>query len=115
MTCVQHAPVVSSPSFQYNLQMIPPPYIRDRENVESKAISQVKGPAIIISSSGMLTGRRIKHHLLQNIARPESTLLFVGYQAVGTLGRLIPDGVTPIRLLGQSLPVRIQTERKNPC
>ncbi|MEI8121435.1 MAG: MBL fold metallo-hydrolase [bacterium] len=73
---------------------------------ESKAINSIKGTVAIMAGAGMCTGGRIKHHLANNISRPESTVLFVGYQSQGTLGRLIQDGVTPIRLFGQSLPVR---------
>jgi len=75
---------------------------------ESKAIDLVKGPTIIMAGSGMITGGRIKHHLVREITRPESTLLFVGYQAVGTLGRQILDGVSPVRILGQLYPVRMK-------
>jgi metallo-beta-lactamase family protein len=81
------------------------------ESVEgSKAINQIKGSAIIMAGSGMITGGRIKHHLAREIARPESTLVFVGYQAVGTLGRQILDGVSPVRILGQTYPVRLKVE-----
>jgi len=78
---------------------------------QSKAIDQFKGPVIIMSGSGMLTGGRIKHHLTKNIADIRSVLLFVGYQAVGTLGRLILDGASPVRILGQSYPVRIRVQK----
>ena len=82
------------------------------ESVEaSKAINLIKGSTIIMAGSGMITGGRIKHHLIRNIARPESTLLFVGYQAVGTLGRQILDGVSPVRILGQFYPVRMKIEK----
>ncbi len=54
----------------------------------------------------MCTGGRIKHHLITNITKPESTILFVGYQAVGTLGRQIVDGAREVRILGQDYPVR---------
>ena len=54
----------------------------------------------------MCTGGRIKHHLVANISRPESTILFVGYQASGTLGRHITEGAQKVRILGQQHPVR---------
>ena len=78
---------------------------------ESKAINHVKGTVIIIAGSGMCTGGRVKHHLAANISRRESTILFVGYQAVGTLGRRIVDGDPEVRILGQYLPVRAKVEQ----
>jgi metallo-beta-lactamase family protein len=61
---------------------------------------------MIVAGAGMCNGGRIKHHLVNNITRPESTILFVGYQAVGTLGRSIVDGIKKVRILGQRYPVR---------
>lgn len=76
----------------------------------SKSINQIKGSAVIMAGSGMITGGRIAHHLALNITRPESTLLFVGYQAAGTLGRQIVDGMSPVAIHGQSYPVRMKIE-----
>jgi len=73
---------------------------------ESKAINSLRQPAIILAGSGMCTGGRIKHHLRHNISRPESTILFVGYQAVGTLGRQILEGRPEVRILGELHPLR---------
>jgi metallo-beta-lactamase family protein len=72
----------------------------------SKTINSVRSGAIIMAGSGMCTGGRIKHHLVTNISRPESTILFVGFQAVGTLGREIVEGAKQVRILGQIYPVR---------
>lgn len=73
---------------------------------ESKAINHMDGSVIIIAGSGMCTGGRIKHHLVNNISKPESTILFVGYQAAGTLGRQIVNGSKRVRILGQYYPVK---------
>ena len=73
---------------------------------ESKAINFIKGGVIIIAGSGMVTGGRIKHHLVNNITRRKNTILFVGYQAEGTPGRQLLDGAKHLRLLGRTHPVR---------
>ena len=73
---------------------------------QSKAINTQKGPAIIMSTSGMCTAGRIKFHLRKNITREECTILFVGYQAAGTLGRHIVNGAGSVRIHGRNLPVR---------
>jgi metallo-beta-lactamase family protein len=72
----------------------------------SKAINNVKGPAIIMASSGMCNAGRIKHHLRNNIERPESLILFVGHQGDGTLGRQIIDGAKSVRIFGQQFQVK---------
>ena len=82
-----------------------------RTTEQSKAINHIRGTAIIIASSGMCTGGRIKHHLAHNISRPESTIIFVGYQAAGTLGRQITDGAQEVRILGHKQPVRAKVVR----
>lgn len=73
---------------------------------ESKKLTASKEPSIIIAGSGMATGGRIKYHLVNNITRPESTILFAGYQAEGTLGRTISEGMSPVRILGEYYPVK---------
>jgi metallo-beta-lactamase family protein len=78
---------------------------------ESRAINARRGPSIIMSASGMCTEGRIKHHLRQNIERPESTILFVGFQAQGTLGRRILDGDPEVRIHGRSYRVRARIEQ----
>jgi len=77
-----------------------------RTRTQSKAINQIRGTICIIAGSGMCTGGRIKHHLLTNITREESTILFVGYQAEGTLGRELLQRPEEIRILGQMCPVK---------
>jgi metallo-beta-lactamase family protein len=80
--------------------------VKVQSTAESKAINNIKGTIMVIAGSGMCTGGRIKHHLVNNISRSESTILFVGYQANGTLGRQILDGAPEVRILGQMYPVR---------
>ena len=73
---------------------------------ESKELNHMEGTKMIIAGSGMCTGGRIKHHLVNNITRPENTILFIGYQAAGTLGRSIVDGIKKVRIHGQRHQVR---------
>ena len=80
---------------------------------ESKAINHIRETVMVIAGSGMCTGGRIKHHLVNNITRPECTIMFVGYQAVGTLGRRIVNGEKEVRILGQKYPVKAKVERIN--
>jgi metallo-beta-lactamase family protein len=69
-------------------------------------INSVRAGAIIISASGMCEGGRIRHHLRYNISRPECAIVFVGFQAAGTLGRHIVDGAESVRIFRETYPVR---------
>jgi metallo-beta-lactamase family protein len=77
---------------------------------ESMAINRLKGGAIIIAGSGMCTGGRIRHHFKQRIWDRRNTVIFTGYQARGTLGRVIVDGATNIRMFGEEYVVKARVE-----
>ena len=94
----------ASPFHMKNLKMT-------RTAKESKQINTTRGTNIIIAGSGMCTGGRIKHHLANNISDERTTVIFVGYQAHGTLGRHIVDGADEVRIHGQKHAVRARIER----
>ena len=77
---------------------------------ESKLINADKVPKVILSASGMCEAGRIRHHLKHNLWRPESTILFVGYQAEGTIGRKLQDGADTVRLFGEEITVRARID-----
>jgi metallo-beta-lactamase family protein len=83
-------------------------YARSKD--ESKAINDLREPHIIISASGMCTGGRVLHHLIHNLERKNCTILFVGYQGDGTLGRRLLGGAKTVRIMDEQLEVRARIE-----
>jgi metallo-beta-lactamase family protein len=77
-----------------------------RETAESVAINNIHGGAIIMAGSGMCTGGRVRHHLEHNLGREDSSIVFVGYEAVGTLARRIIDGAKQVTIFGENIPVK---------
>ena len=77
---------------------------------ESKAINDDTTPKVILSASGMCDAGRIRHHLKHNLWKKESMVLFVGYQAVGTVGRMLIDGAKKVKLLGEEIQVNAQID-----
>lgn len=73
---------------------------------DSKRLADLKGSAIIIAGSGMMDGGRMVHHLQNYVSDPKTTIVLVGYQAMGTTGRELVDGAKEIRVFGNTLPVR---------
>ncbi|WP_449370666.1 MBL fold metallo-hydrolase RNA specificity domain-containing protein [Thiomonas sp.] len=76
-----------------------------REAADSMALNRLVGGAVIMAGSGMATGGRVRHHLRHNLGRRESSVVFVGYAARGTLARLLIDGARSVRLFGEEIPV----------
>lgn len=81
-------------------------YVRSQE--ESMALNKSSYPKVIISASGMATAGRVRHHLKHNLWNPKNSLIFVGYQAEGTLGRLLLDGIKKVKILGEEVNVALQ-------
>jgi metallo-beta-lactamase family protein len=81
-------------------------FVHSRE--DSQKINDMRYPAIVLSASGMATGGRILHHLKYRLPDPRNTILFVGYQAVGTRGQMLRDGAREIKIHGEMVPVRAQ-------
>ncbi len=82
-----------------------------RERKTSKLLNELKKSAIIISASGMATGGRVLHHLFHHLPNEKNTVLFVGFQAVGTRGRRLLEGEKSVKIFGQEVPVNCKIKR----
>lgn len=78
---------------------------------ESKRVNKMEGARVIVAASGMMNGGRILHHALRLLPDENATVVFVGYQAAGTLGRRVADGEKQVKVLGQWVAVRCKTEK----
>ena len=93
-------------------RLLASPHLRFTETVEeSKAIAKLSGFHIIIAASGMCDAGRIRHHLKRWLCRSNGTVLLVGYQTQGTLGRFIEDGATSVRIMGEEIRVKARIRR----
>jgi metallo-beta-lactamase family protein len=97
------------PELRENPDILRPGNLTEARTVEaSKAIREVRGPAMVISASGMATGGRVLHHLAQRLPDSRNSIIFVGFQAAGTRGRALIDGRQETKLLGRHIPVRAE-------
>jgi metallo-beta-lactamase family protein len=97
-----HKPIAGEPAAPFGCQNLSVHVSSE----ESKQLNGLTGPAIVVASSGMATGGRILFHLHRHLPNSRATIVFTGYQVRGTLGSLIVDGVSPIRIFGDQLEVR---------
>jgi metallo-beta-lactamase family protein len=94
----------NAPDFEFDLK-----HVRlARTSEESRRINSASGPAVIIASSGMMTGGRILHHLAQRLDDPRNTVMLGGYMPEGTRGRALQEGAKTLRIFGREVPVRAQ-------
>ena len=84
-----------------------------RDRGDSQKLNDIRSGAVILAGSGMCTGGRVRHHLMRNLPRAESSIVFVGFAAVGTLARAIVDGAAEVGIFGERVPVRARIHTIN--
>jgi metallo-beta-lactamase family protein len=94
--------MLNSGELQHNLETV----TMCSTTEQSRALNSIDGPCLIMAGAGMCNGGRILHHLRHNLANPTTTVMFVGYQAPGSLGRMLVDGSETVRIFGEKIPVR---------
>ncbi len=95
---------------QYGSPLQWPGFTFAQTTEDSKKINSTNFPSIIVSSSGMVTGGRILHHLMQRLPDPRNTVIFIGFQAPGTRGATIKSGAPEVRIFSETVPIRAQIE-----
>ena len=93
---------------EYGSPLSWPNFYFDQTQDDSKKINQIDSPTIIVSSSGMVTGGRVLHHLMQRLPDRKNLVLFIGFQAPGTRGYTIKNGAATVKMFGQEVPIRAQ-------
>jgi len=95
----------------HGIKLFSPPGVHfDRTREESIRLNDLHFPAVIISASGMATGGRVLHHLERCLPDHRNTVLFVGFQAAGTRGRMIESGAETVKMFGREVPIRARIE-----
>ncbi|HEV8474192.1 MAG TPA: MBL fold metallo-hydrolase [Methylomirabilota bacterium] len=102
----EHDEAMTAASAAGGRPLVPARFQVSRTGEDSKRLNGLEGSLIVIAGSGMATGGRILHHLLHRLPDPRTTVLFVGYQAAGTRGRLLRDGADRLRIFGEDVHVR---------
>jgi metallo-beta-lactamase family protein len=106
----QHLELFDEEATRLSREAHPPghlPTLRFTESVaDSMALNRLGGGALILAASGMCDGGRIRHHLRHHLPNPRTTVIMIGFQAAGTLGRRLVDGAESVRIFGEEIPVR---------
>jgi metallo-beta-lactamase family protein len=109
----KHQEFYRDTAFQYGNPLKFKKLVMSESTEDSKALNEYNKPAIIIAGNGMCTGGRIRHHLKHGLWNPKNTVLFVGFQAAGTLGKKILDGAETVKMMGMKIAVKADIREMN--